>query len=109
MPLAPPLYPWSFCSWRGQRRLADCQSLSEAIKQVDENTNGYPSYFMINCAHPDQFTCVLRDAPWARRIRGVRANASRRSHAELDSAPELDPGNPTELAGQYRELTSLMP
>jgi hypothetical protein len=31
---------------------------------------------------------------------------SRRSHAELDSAPELDPGNPTELAG---ELADLMP
>jgi len=85
------------------------QSLSDAINQVDENTNGYPSYFMINCAHPDHFAGVLRDAPWARRIRGVRANASRRSHAELDSAPELDPGNPTELAGQYRELVSLMP
>ena len=64
---------------------------------------------MINCAHPDHFAGVLRDAPWARRIRGVRANASRRSHAELDSAPELDPGDPTELAGQYRELASLMP
>ena len=85
------------------------QSLSEAIKQVDENTDGYPSYFMINCAHPDHFAGVLRDAPWARRIRGLRANASRRSHAELDSAPELDPGDPTELAGQYRELASLMP
>jgi homocysteine S-methyltransferase len=85
------------------------QSLSDAIKQVDENTNGYPSYFMINCAHPDHFAGVLQDAPWARRIRGVRANASRRSHAELDSAPELDPGNPTELAGQYRELASRMP
>jgi homocysteine S-methyltransferase len=85
------------------------QSLSDAINQVDENTNGYPSYFMINCAHPDHFAGVLRDAPWARRIRGVRANASRRSHAKLDSAPELDPGNPTELAGQYRELVSLMP
>ena len=63
------------------------QKLSDAITQVDEATEGYPSYFMINCAHPDHFTGVLQDAPWARRIRGVRANASRRSHAELDSAP----------------------
>jgi homocysteine S-methyltransferase len=85
------------------------QSLSDAINEVDDNTDGYPSYFMINCAHPDHFAGVLRDAPWARRIRGVRANASRRSHAELDAAPELDPGDPTELAGQYRELASLMP
>jgi S-methylmethionine-dependent homocysteine/selenocysteine methylase len=53
----------------------DGQRLSDAIKQFDENTNGYPSYFVINCAHPDHFVGVLRDAPWARRIRGVRANA----------------------------------
>ncbi len=85
------------------------QMLSDAIKQVDDATEGYPSYFMINCAHPDHFAGVLQDAPWARRIRGVRANASRRSHAELDSAPELDPGDPHELAGQYRELADLMP
>jgi S-methylmethionine-dependent homocysteine/selenocysteine methylase len=85
------------------------QSLSDAIKQVDEATDSYPSYFMINCAHPDHFAGVLQDTPWAQRIRGVRANASRRSHAELDSAPELDSGDPTELAGQYRELASLMP
>jgi homocysteine S-methyltransferase len=85
------------------------QRLSDAIKQVDEATEGYPSYFMINCAHPDHFAGVLEDAPWARRIRGVRANASRRSHAELDSAPELDAGDPHELAGQYRELADRMP
>src|SRR3984885_5191736 len=73
------------------------QSLSDAINQVDETTDSYPSYLMINCAHPDHFAGVLQDTPWAQRIRGVRANASRRSHAELDSAPELDPGDPTEL------------
>lgn len=85
------------------------QSLSDAIKEVDEATDGYPSYFMINCAHPDHFASVLEDAAWARRIRGVRANASRRSHAELDQATELDPGDPYELAGQYRELADRMP
>jgi homocysteine S-methyltransferase len=85
------------------------QSLADAIAQVDEATDKYPSYYMINCAHPDHFTGVLRDAPWARRIRGVRANASRKSHAELDAAPELDLGNPQELANQYRELAGRMP
>ena len=33
-----------------------------------------------------------------RRLRGVRANASRCSHAELDAATELDAGDPDELA-----------
>ena len=85
------------------------QSLAEAIAEVDEQTGGFPAYYMINCAHPDHFAGALTDAPWARRIRGVRANASRKSHAELDAAPALDAGNPRELAGQYRELAERMP
>lgn len=85
------------------------QSLADAIDEVDQASDGYPAYFMINCAHPDHFANVLDDAPWARRIRGVRANASRRSHAELDEAPELDAGDPAELAGQYRDLEQRMP
>lgn len=85
------------------------QPLAEAIAQVDEESNSYPAYYMINCAHPDHFGRVLADAPWARRIRGIRANASRKSHAELDAAPELDSGDPVELAGQYRDLAGRMP
>jgi homocysteine S-methyltransferase len=64
---------------------------------------------MINCAHPDHFSTVMQDAPWLRRIRGIRANASRKSHAELDAAPTLDAGDPWELAHQYRELADRMP
>jgi len=85
------------------------QSLADAISQVDAATDEFPAYYMINCAHPDHFTGVLKDAPWARRIRGVRANASRKSHAELDASTTLDAGNPEELAGQYRELVERLP
>lgn len=85
------------------------QSLADAIAEVDEASDSYPAYFMINCAHPEHFSKVLLDAPWARRIRGVRANASRKSHAELDEAPELDSGDPVELASQYRQLAERMP
>jgi S-methylmethionine-dependent homocysteine/selenocysteine methylase len=85
------------------------QTLAEAIAQVDEVTGRFPAYYMINCAHPDHFAGALHGAPWARRIRGVRANASRKSHAELDAAPALDAGDPRELAGQYRELAERMP
>ena len=85
------------------------QSLAEAIAQVDANTNGGPAYYMINCAHPDHFERQVRDGEWRRRIRGVRANASRRSHAELDEAEDLDDGNPVELARQYRGLVEAMP
>ncbi len=81
------------------------QTLEDAINQVDDATDGYPAYFMINCAHPDHFKKVLQgDRPWTARIRGLRANASRMSHVELNEAPELDAGNPAELAGQYAAL-----
>ena len=60
---------------------------------------------MINCAHPSHFAGVLSPSEgWTSRIRGLRANASRRSHAELDAATDLDAGDPLELAAAYAEL-----
>jgi S-methylmethionine-dependent homocysteine/selenocysteine methylase len=86
-------------------RLPDEQPLKEAIEQVDAATDGTVAYFMINCAHPQHFAAVLEeDGPWLDRIRGIRANASTRSHAELDEADELDAGDPFELAEDYRNL-----
>ena len=82
------------------------QSLKSAIGQVDEATSGYPAYYMINCAHPTHFERVVAEGgEWLERIRGVRANASHRSHAELNEAPDLDSGNPVELGKQYAGLT----
>jgi homocysteine S-methyltransferase len=84
--------------------------LEKAITRTDEETGGYASYFMINCAHPTHFRHVLeRGGSWVKRIRGVRANASKRSHAELNDCPDLDEGNPVELGIEYRELRTLLP
>jgi homocysteine S-methyltransferase len=86
-------------------RLPSGQPLREAIEEVDAETSQSAAYFMINCAHPTHFAHVLEDdGPWLDRIRGLRANASSKSHAELDEAEELDPGDPHELAEQYRDL-----
>ena len=84
-------------------RLPTGQPLKEAIEQVDAATQAYPSYYMLNCAHPEHFEKVLQ-GPWVGRIRGLRANASRKSHAELNESAELDIGNPSELAAQYAAL-----
>lgn len=86
-------------------RLPTGQSLASAITQVDAVTSGYPAYYMINCAHPSHFNKILHgDEPWTGRIRALRVNASRMSHAELNEAPELDIGNPAELGQEYAEL-----
>ncbi len=90
-------------------RLPSGQDLGGAIEQV-EAESASPAYYMINCAHPDHFrSAVATDASWVHRIKGLRANASRQSHAELDNADELDDGNPVELSQQYRELMGLLP
>lgn len=86
-------------------RLPSGQPLKDAIAQVDAATLSLPCYYMINCAHPVHFDHVLSpEEPWSRRIRGLRANASRKSHTELNDSTELDPGNPVELGAQYAEL-----
>jgi S-methylmethionine-dependent homocysteine/selenocysteine methylase len=91
-------------------RLPSGETLAEAIETVDAVPARGPAYYMINCAHPTHFDHVLTaDAPWTSRLRGLRANASRMSHAELDNAPELDIGNPFELGGQYAELRRRFP
>ncbi len=91
-------------------RLPSGQDLRSAIEQVDATTKGATAYFMINCAHPDHFRSVLEQGgDWTKRIMGVRANASRLSHAELDEAAELDDGNPQEFGELHQELAKILP
>jgi S-methylmethionine-dependent homocysteine/selenocysteine methylase len=91
-------------------RLPSGQPLGDAIETVDAATAAYPAYYMVNCAHPTHFASVFDGSPaWAGRIGGVRANASRLSHAELDEAETLDAGDPVELAEQYAELRAALP
>ncbi|WP_299355415.1 homocysteine S-methyltransferase family protein [uncultured Shimia sp.] len=85
-------------------RLPTGESLGQAIETVDKATDGYASYFMINCAHPDHLATTLNDAGGMSRVKGIVANASRCSHAELDQATELDSGNPEELGQQLADI-----
>ena len=90
-------------------RLPTGEGLAEAIRAVDAGSGKGPAYYMLNCAHPTHFAGVLEDAAWMQRLRGLRANASKRSHAELDNSTELDVGNPVELGAEYRELLRRFP
>lgn len=86
-------------------KLPTGHSLGDAIAQVDAATSGYPAYYMINCAHQTHFSGVIdgRES-WTHRIRGLRANASTMSHAELNDSPTLDAGDPERLGQHYAEL-----
>ncbi len=86
-------------------RLPSGQALADAIRETDAATDNAPAYYMLNCAHPTHFEDVLaKGDAWTKRLRGLRANASMRSHAELDSATDLDDGDPALLGQQYRTL-----
>jgi S-methylmethionine-dependent homocysteine/selenocysteine methylase len=90
-------------------RLPSGLALADAIRAVDQATDGTPAWYMVNCAHPTHFAHVLdEDGPWDR-VRALRANASTRSHAELDEAPDLDDGDPVDLGQRYAALRSRLP
>ena len=91
-------------------RLPSGQTLRAAIEQVDAETDGAPLHYMINCAHPAHFASTIAEAgPWRERIRGLRANASMLSHAELDEAEDLDDGDPADLAARHVALRGALP
>lgn len=86
-------------------RLPSGQTLRAAIQTVDAQADKAPAYYMINCAHPTHFVDALeRGEGWVQRIRGLRANSSMRSHAELDNSPDLDVGDPVDLGRRYASL-----
>ena len=86
-------------------RLPSGQGLGEAIEEVDAETGNAPAYFMINCAHSSHYAHTLdTDSGWTSRVRGLRSNASRMSHEELDNAEELDDGDPCEFGHDHASL-----
>jgi homocysteine S-methyltransferase len=90
-------------------RLPSGDTLQQAIEAVESTTDASPAYYMINCAHPSHFRDTLGDGAWRTRLLGLRANASAKSHAELDEATEIDAGDPLGLAADYRALQATLP
>lgn len=89
-------------------RLVTGQTLGEAVAETEAATAGAVAWYGINCAHPDHFRGAL-DGAWRGRIGMIRANASRKSHAELDGSTEIDAHDAAELAGDYRALMAVLP
>jgi len=89
-------------------KLPDGTGLAEAIFAVENATDSSPIFYGVNCAHPTHFMGELV-GPWLLRIGVIRANASILSHAELDTATELDDGDPDEFGRLYGSLAARLP
>lgn len=89
-------------------RLPSGQDLHEALAEVEDATGGAALFYMVNCAHPTHFAREI-GGPMLARIGGIRANASRLSHAELDAATELDDGDPVEFGHLYAAFARFLP
>lgn len=85
------------------------QTVADAIAGVDAATGSSPLYYMINCAHPDHYADIFAGADWTERLGGLRSNASRMSHEELDSSEELDDGDPEEFGMQHGAMMKSLP
>lgn len=89
--------------------LPDGSTLGGFVERVDAATDGAPTFYQVNCAHPTHLEATLRaaaerGAPWLRRLKGFRANASVRSHEELDASETLDAGDPPDLAARVARM-----
>ncbi|MCU0853947.1 MAG: homocysteine S-methyltransferase family protein [Rhodobacteraceae bacterium] len=89
-------------------RLPSGQDLHDALAEIEEATGGAALFYMVNCAHPTHFAREI-GGPMLARIGGIRANASRLSHAELDAATELDDGDPVEFGHLYAAFARFLP
>ena len=91
-------------------RLPDGQALGDAIEQVDADTVGVGRLLHGQLRAPDALRRHARGGRGlARADRGPAANASARSHAELDEASELDEGDPAGLGAEDAALRPLLP
>lgn len=89
-------------------RLPSGDTLGDAIEQVD--ADAAPDHFLVNCAHPVHVaTALASSGDWLSRIAGVRPNASKLSHAELDACTELDEGDIDELATSFGAIAGKLP
>ena len=88
--------------------LPDGSMLEEAVAAVDREAGDAVLWYGVNCAHPTHFRDRLA-GDWVRRIGLVRANASAKSHAELDEATELDEGDPVDFGVLHGDLARALP
>lgn len=81
--------------------LSDGTRLVDAVDKIDEKTDVRALFYMVNCAHPSHFAHAIGGHS---RLRGIVANASSCSHAELNESETLDDGDPAALAAEVAAI-----
>jgi len=93
-------------------KLIDGTTIADAIRYIDGITTNNPVCYMTNCVHPS-IVCKALMQPFNRnetvkeRFRGIQANTSPLSYAELDGAVDLHCSEPEEFAEEMIKLKSV--
>jgi homocysteine S-methyltransferase len=85
---------------RADGTLLDGTPLVELMERIDGAAHTKPLGYMVNCVHHSHMAAALNTMPAAsrRRILGLQANTSARSHAELDGLTDLETEAPEVFA-----------
>jgi len=90
-------------------RLIDGTTIADAIRYIDESTGNKPICYMTNCVHPRIVRKALlhsfnRNGLVGKRFRGIQANTSPLSYAELDGSADLKCSEPEVFAEEMLKL-----
>lgn len=93
-------------------KLIDGTTIVDAIKYIDESTINKPVCYMTNCVHPSivlkALTHSFNNTPLVKeRFRGIQANTSPLSYAELDNSVDLKCSEPEEFAEEMLKLSDI--
>ena len=93
-------------------KLIDGTPIADAIRYIDEITINKPVCYMTNCVHPSIVRKALlqpfnRNETVRERFRGIQANTSPLSYAELDGAEDLHCSEPENFAEEMIKLQSV--
>ena len=83
--------------------------MEETDRRTELKETALTLFYMVNCAHPTHINPALEKAkankePWLGRLMGIRANASCKSHEELDNSTELDRGDVDDWAKRLKKM-----
>ena len=93
-------------------KLIDGTTIADAIRYIDNNTKNKPVCYMTNCVHPNIVYMAMSQSfnnteLVKERFRGIQANTSPLSYAELDGSKDLKCSEPEEFSDAMVRLLEI--